>query len=646
MKVDAKKKPAWFMLTDRCPYSGLPITHPETFVCSDPKSNCCADIARLGNRILLFKAFGYISSFVESELLDSIDDFVSRQFQAENGIVYIEDYADIKGGDAGSRKKYITYFSNNHFFIAGILYNLPPIYQLSVSLAKKLGLYASRAHAVNTYEQAMDLALKLIDRDFPALKSGNKAVFARDMTTRPKASRQGSGLIGRFDRRMEKLKNGEFFLTEGARRRLSAKYAEQMIQYIASIDWQTPGVPPLEKHIVPDDVSSRKLFDAITFVKSEIDDLMEERAAAEAVLRESEAKYRLLVKHAKAGFFEYDYKTKHILAVNDEILKFSGYSEEELLSMNPMDLLTEDSRKLFKERLIKVLSGEPISKDVIYEGVAKDKEIRWYMLNADLKFQNGRLDKAEVVVTDITSIKQAEGRLLEYQDKLKRLAFRLSMVEEDQRRSLASHLHETIGQELFVMQLQLKALEKTIDKPALLTSLKQVHAQLLKVIKETRDLTFDLSPPVLYDLGLKEALDALSANMASKHNIGVKTHFEGEMDAINDEIKAIIYRNVKELMHNTVKHANAKNIQLRLVNSHGWLYVDFHDDGVGFDAAKAGTDTHTGFGLFDIREKLNHLGGHVSIDGIPGEGTDIYMEVPLDIGEKREQIIMEAGIIQ
>lgn len=646
MKVDAKKKPAWFMLTDRCPYSGLPITHAETFVCSDPKSNCRADIARLGNRILLFKAFGYISSFAESELLASIDDFVSRQFQAENGIVYIEDYADITGGDAGSRKKYITYFSNNHFFIAGILYNLPPIYQLSVTLAKKLHLYASRAHAVNTYEKAIDLSLKFIDLDFPALKASNEAVFAKDMTTPPKASRPGSGLIGRFDRMIEKLKSGEFFLTEGARRRLSAKYAEQMIQYIASIDWQTPGIQPLEKYIVPDEVLSRKLFDAITFVKSEIDDLMEERASAEAVLRESEAKYRLLVKHAKAGFLEYDYKTNRILAVNDEILKFSGYSEEELLSMNPMNLLTEESRKLFKERVIQILSGEPISKDIIYEGVPKNKEIRWYMLNADVKFQNGRLDKAEVVVTDITSIKQAESRLLEYQDKLKRLAFRLSMVEEDQRRSLASHLHETIGQELFVMQLQLKALEKTVDKPALLTSLQQIHTQLLKIIKETRDLTFDLSPPVLYDLGLKEALNALSANMASKHNIGVKTHFEGEMDEINDEIKAIIYRNVKELMHNTVKHAHAKNIQIHLVNSHGRLYVNFHDDGIGLDAANAWAATHNGFGLFDIREKLNHLGGHVTIDAIPGEGTDIYMEVPLDIEGKEKQLIMEAGVMQ
>jgi PAS domain S-box-containing protein len=646
MKVDAKKKPAWFMLTDRCPYSGLPITHAETFVCSDPKNDFRAEIAKFGDNIFFVKSYGYVTTEAQSESLEHLDRYIAAHFENERSLIYIEDYGSLTGGDAGSRKKYISYFKNNPFLLACILFNIPPVYKISFDLFKKLNIYSSRAHAVYSFEDAMVLALKMIDRDFPALKAGNEAVFARDMTNHPKASRQASGFIGRFDRMMEKLKNGEFFLTEGARRRLSAKYAEQMIQYIASIDWQTPGIQPLEKHIVPDDVSSRKLFDAITFVKSEIDDLMEERAIAAAVLRENETKYRLLVQHAKVGILEYDFNRQRILNVNDEVVRYSGYSREELLEINPLDLLTEESRKLYQDRLARIMSGQNVPQNVVYQSVSKDKNTLWWILNSDIIGREGRPDKGNIVITDITELKESERRLLEYQDKLKRLSIRLSMVEEGQRRSLASHLHETIGQELFVMQLQLKALEKTVDKPALLTSLQQIHTQLLKIIKETKDLTFDLSPPVLYDLGLKEAVEALSANMASKHNIGVKTHFEGEMDEINDEIKAIIYRNVKELMHNTVKHADAKNIQIRLVNSPGRLYVDFHDDGVGLDAAKAGSAYHNGFGLFDIREKLNHLGGHLTIDAIPGEGTDIYMEVPLDIGEKREQIIMEADIIQ
>ncbi len=238
---------------------------------------------------------------------------------------------------------------------------------------------------------------------------------------------------------------------------------------------------------------------------------------------------------------------------------------------------------------------------------------------------------ANVVITDITPLKQTENNLLEYQDKLKHLSIRLSLVEEDQRRGMASQLHETIGQELFVMRLQLAAYEKTIDNPIFLKPLEPIKNQLLKIIKETKSLTFDLSPPVLYDFGLREAVETLSRNIESKHQIRVQTCFEGEMDEVKDEIKAILYRNIKELMHNTIKHANADSIQIRLENADGRLRVLFRDDGVGFDAARYanGTSFANGFGLFDIREKLNHLGGQLKIGATPGQGTVIRMEVPL-----------------
>ena len=638
MKIDANKKPAWFMTTDRCGYSGLPITHPEAFVCSDPGSDCRADMAKIGNRILLVKAFGYVSSLAESEFLAFCDNYISEHLEIEKGIIYIEDYAGITGGDAESRKKYISYLAGNNFFIAAIFYNVPPIYRLSVSLAQKLHLYGSRAHAVHTYEQAMDLALKIVNQSGASHSPGQGTPFlAVNLENKPDQAAPRSMPRGFFHQLSAMRKNHRFF-TEKAKRQLSEQYSEKLISYIASIDWQKPGIRPPE-NILFDDFSSNKIFDAISFIKSEIDMLMEERAAAEAVLRESEAKYRLLVQHAKAGILEYDYNTSRILGVNDELVKFSGYSEEELLLMNPTDLFTEEGQKIFKERLIRLLSGEPISQDIIYQCVTKNNDIRWWLLNADVKYLNGRPDKANVVVTDITPLKQTENKLLEYQDKLKRLSIRLSMAEEDQRRSMASHLHETIGQELFVLLLQLNAFEKTIDNSSFSKPLKQIKAQLLKIIKETKALTFDLSPPVLYDFGLKEALQALSATVTLKHNIRVQTYFEGEMDAIEDEIKAILYRNFKELIHNTVKHANANSIQIRLKNSHGRLYVDFRDDGIGFDAATTGATAHDGFGLFDIREKLNHLGGHLTIDAMPGEGTAIYMEVPLDMRGNGEQLI-------
>ena len=238
-----------------------------------------------------------------------------------------------------------------------------------------------------------------------------------------------------------------------------------------------------------------------------------------------------------------------------------------------------------------------------------------------------------MVLTDITRLKDTENKLLDYQVKLKQLSIRLSMIEEDQRRSMASHLHETIGQELFVMQLKLNAFEKMIDNPSLLEAMNQIKSQLVKIIKETKNLTFDLSPPVLYDFGFQEALIALAETIKAKHNICVKAFFEGEMDGFADEIKVILYRNIKELIHNAVKHAAANNITIRLTRSSTGLNVELSDDGVGFDAANYIDETasHEGFGLFDIREKLNHLDGGLTIDSTPGHGTTVRMRVPIQL---------------
>ncbi len=633
MSNNPKRQPSWFMSTDRCHYAGLPITYPEAFACSDPGNDFHADIARLGRNILLVKSYGYVSSSAESELLAFFDDFISRHFETDCGFVYIEDYGDITGGDAESRKKYISYFKNKELLIAGILYNLPLIYKISFSLFKKINIHASRAHAVNTYEQAVDLAQKLIEQhNISTNTAHNQTVLPPCNSMQCPDKYSGLNQIGFLRRIFARLKWNNIFFTKKAKRRLAKQYSEALIKYIASIDWQKPGIPSPDS-ILYEGLASKKVFDAIGFVKSEIDILMEERASAEAVLRESETRYRLLVEHAKAGFLEYDYITNQITSVNEELIHMTGYSEAELLGKAPLKLLTEESQKIFLKRLAQIQSGEAISQDIVYQGVTKNNDIRWWLLNSNVAYQKNAPGKASVVLTDITTLKHTEKQLLEYQEKLKRLSIRLSMIEEDQRRSMASHLHETIGQELFVMQLQLNTFEKSLDHPELLSSLTQIKDQLLKIIRETKNLTFDLSPPVLYDFGFQEALKALSEAIELKHSIHVQTSFEGEMDSFDDEIKVIVYRNLKELIHNCVKHADAKNITLRLIHSQSGLNVELRDDGIGFDAPNFINETasHEGFGLFDIREKLNHLGGHLIINSAPGQGTSICMQVPLHI---------------
>jgi signal transduction histidine kinase len=140
-----------------------------------------------------------------------------------------------------------------------------------------------------------------------------------------------------------------------------------------------------------------------------------------------------------------------------------------------------------------------------------------------------------------------------------------------------------------------------------------------------------LSPPVLYDFGFKEALETLAQATESRYGLHVAAKFAGDMDQIDEEIKIILYRNIKELIHNAVRHAKANRITISVDNSQHRLSVNVKDSGVGWDVEHftIGSTLPDGFGLFDIREKMSHLGGELKIDSAPGRGTSIYMEVPL-----------------
>lgn len=618
------------MTATQCPISGLPVAHPETFTATAKGSDFQANIARLGHTIVLVKCYGYASSEVESQLLIFIDDYSSKYLKKRSGAVFIEDYAHVTGADSHARKQYISYFSKKENLTAGIIYNVNPILRISFNLFKKLHPLADRAYATDTYAQAMVLALKLTGQP-PCPTSAPPHIDQPDR----QISRDHNGVILKtakrllFSRMHAKVNTRGVLFGQTAKQRLARQYSEELIAYIASIDWRAPEISPPES-IMGDAVSAGKMFDAISFIKSEIDTLLQERDAAEAVLRESETRNRLLVKHAKAGFLEYDADADRIIRVNDELLNMTGYCEQELLTMRPGDLMAGESRTIFTAYRQNLRMGKPVSENNVWECLKKTGQRWWCLLNFGIPGSKDAYQKISMVVTDITSFKNAEKTLLEYQEKLKRLSIRLSMSEEEQRRAMASHLHETIGQELFVLLMQLSAFEKSLDHPEFMPALHQMRDQLHKIIKETKTLTFDLSPPVLYDFGFQEALETLAKTIESRHDISVHTIFEGETGGISDEIKVIIYRSIKELIHNTIKHAHARKIDIMCKDNASGLEVEFCDDGLGFnpDDCAAGRFSTDGFGLFDIREKLLHLGGNLDIDSRPGAGTTIIMRVP------------------
>ncbi len=140
-----------------------------------------------------------------------------------------------------------------------------------------------------------------------------------------------------------------------------------------------------------------------------------DRKKSEDALRESEKKYRHLFQNAPAGIYEIDFEKVKFINVNEVMCKYSGYSEEEFLSMNPLDLLTEDSKNLFIERLEKFSTGKNQVSGIEYNIITKDGQEFCVILNNDYIYKNGKLTGSRVVVHDISELKQAQEEKIKAQ---------------------------------------------------------------------------------------------------------------------------------------------------------------------------------------------------------------------------------------
>jgi PAS domain S-box-containing protein len=233
---------------------------------------------------------------------------------------------------------------------------------------------------------------------------------------------------------------------------------------------------------------------------------------------------------------------------------------------------------------------------------------------------------------DITEKKLAKQKLLENRAQLKSLASQLTLAEEQERRRLAMELHDRISQALVISKIKLEALRKSGRSRKLDKSLEDVCNSIGQTIQDTRTLTLDLGNPVLYELGFEIAVSEwLTGQIQEKHGLTVEFEDDGQPKPLDDDVRILLFRDVRELLINVVKHAGAHKVKVSISKLDNHICVTVEDDGVGFDpvevlstAAKKGE-----FGLFSIRERLEDLGGHLQIDSAPGQRCKVTMKAPL-----------------
>ena len=242
-----------------------------------------------------------------------------------------------------------------------------------------------------------------------------------------------------------------------------------------------------------------------------------------------------------------------------------------------------------------------------------------------------RPKRIERLKKEITEQKQAIEELQTYQQQVRRLIGRLVLAEEQERRRIAVFLTNGFGQELASLKMSLDALRQSARSAELASSFEEILKSILKMIQDIRSLAFDLSPAILYELGLEPAVEWLVEKTQAEQDIAAIFEDDGQDKSLEDEVRVSLFRAVRELLANVTKHAGAQNLRVYIRKDGPNIRVEVEDDGVGFDVAEvqARRDPKVGFGLLLLRELLAAFGGILQVNSQPGRGTRVTLRAPL-----------------
>ena len=227
--------------------------------------------------------------------------------------------------------------------------------------------------------------------------------------------------------------------------------------------------------------------------------------------------------------------------------------------------------------------------------------------------------------------KCAEANLVQQQQKIQAMAFDLSLAEERERGRIAAELHDQVGQRLILCTMKLNALVSRSDSAELNLQIKEIEKLVDRSLQDIRSLTFQLRPPILATAGLAAAIRWLGEDLKQVLGLGVDVEDDQRPKPLAYEMRAVIFRAVRELLLNVSKHARIKRALVSLWEEGGSVSVCVADDGIGFDVSSERSQKAQagGFGLFSVQQRIEHLGGQLVVDSLPGRGTRVTITVPL-----------------
>ncbi|HEU4387180.1 MAG TPA: ABC transporter substrate binding protein, partial [Blastocatellia bacterium] len=320
-----------------------------------------------------------------------------------------------------------------------------------------------------------------------------------------------------------------------------------------------------------------------------------------------------------------------VLEVNDRYEALFGYSRAEAVGRTTLDLRLyvnpKDRRDFFR-----VVEEQGFVRDFETDLRNKAGEHLRVVVSAESMTIN-KEPCLVIIIRDITERKRAAEALRQSYDRIKDLAGRLIVAQEEERKHIARELHDDLNQEVAALAIGLGKLERKLRE-----SNGSIRSELIKLEDRTtglseriRRLSHEVHSSTLEHVGLAEAVKLLCSELMEQKGIAVSLNLDGCDKALRSDVALCLYRVSQESLRNIARHSGAKSAQLTLVRNGDSVELCIMDQGAGFDLTES---RGGGLGLVSMEERVRLLGGSLEVKSQPGAGAELKVRIPVEAGDE------------
>ncbi|MBN1692108.1 MAG: PAS domain S-box protein [Dehalococcoidales bacterium] len=341
-------------------------------------------------------------------------------------------------------------------------------------------------------------------------------------------------------------------------------------------------------------------------------------------LKTSEERYRSLFENAIDAIWMHDLEGNFITA-NKASEKMIGCSREELYRKNVKEFLSQESLDLAHRIRNRLLNDEAVEQPYEQRFSRRDGSVVYMQLATSIVWDKGKPAGFQHIARDITEQKMMNDNLRFYLKQATR-------AQEEERKRISHELHDDTIQALVVLSRQLDALSTSTDGVSddMKRHLEELWQQTDSILQGIRRLSQDLRPAAIDRLGLLPAVQWLASEVTKHSNIATKVNIVGEEHRLPEEVAIALFRIIQEALRNIWRHSGATKAEITFEFTANKTKITINDNGKGFVlAGKVGELAKQGkLGLVGMQERVQLIGGTISVESEPDKGTTIIVEAP------------------